>query len=519
MPNQQLSTSKASVELPIDATSEPPLNLQQGRRYAAPPVNSTRVVQKPISRAQVEDPREFQVQQLRRRFSPKEENHENDTVFSFQMVPSDPDFPFEMVGLQCVLHVPFTYPQNGRPSLHVKNKEMGRGYQINVERGFEALTEKSPQYTLLGLMTALDKQLESLLSAEKASTIKITPNVAIGRQVRQANIGNDAPSVSKFPPATTINDWPTAPIHTPEQKRTAQARREMETHQLEARLGRLPLFSKSSDSIAYTVPVDPRRHEDLPIPLQVIKTVKLFVPLLYPLHHCRIEILGVTREAASNTEMAFECRAKDKPETTLMGQINYLAQHMHILAAIPATETLIEPPDVQPVASLGLGGSTDTSKAFNAPEEFNDRSHIKIIPRPPEWAIPGEDDDADDSGYTDSSGSDNDDLTDEAGEEAPDSSLETTSGGPERGILLSFPLLELYGIELLELVALCLTIKCERCKDTMDISNLRNHGNVGASGIRSASCKKCANTLSIGVYAFEFIVSMADLPEQGIEGS
>lgn len=141
--------------------------LQQGRRFLPPPVNDNRVVQKPVSRAQREDPREFQIQQLRRRFSPTERPENGGIALTFQMIPSDPDFPFEMTALECVLHVPTSYPENGRPSLDVRNQEMGRAYQINVERGFAILAGKSPQATLLGLMNALDKQLEHLLTEQK----------------------------------------------------------------------------------------------------------------------------------------------------------------------------------------------------------------------------------------------------------------------------------------------------------------------------------------------------------------
>ena len=72
-----------------------------------------------------------------------------------------------MVALDCVLHVPETYPVSEIPSLQVRNKEMGRGYQINVERGF-GLFILPPDGS--GLMNALDKQLESLLTEPKAET-------------------------------------------------------------------------------------------------------------------------------------------------------------------------------------------------------------------------------------------------------------------------------------------------------------------------------------------------------------
>jgi len=466
------------------------------RQYVPPPVDRSKVVQKPVSRTQVEDPREFQIQQLRRRFSPKEIVEEDGTAFAFSMAPSDPDFPFDMVGLECILHVPAKYPKEGTPSLDVKNKEMGRGYQINVERGFDALISKSPQLTLLGLMNALDKQLESLLTEQKAETIKIVPNVRIAPRNEPA--GQSAPTPSHIEEGT--KPVKSSPAFTSEQREAASARREMETRQLEARLGRLPLFFKSSDGIAYTLPIEPRKRADLPVPLHAVKSIRLFVPPLYPLQQCRVEVQGVSRDAALNTEKGFAKRAREHPETTLMGHINYLTQNMHLLATEP-TEDVAEPT----IASLQLdeqdspGVSVD--KVSRQPGILDDRTHVHIIPRPPEWNSHGKDpeEEEDSSDYYDSG----DEITDDSGVEL-DAVPEATPVAPERGVLLSFPYLELHGIELLELISLCITIKCDRCKDQLDVKNLRTTTTAtgDVTGSRVESCKKCASSLSIGKFTF-----------------
>ena len=467
------------------------------RRYDPGPVDASKIVQKPVSRTQADDPREHQIQQLRRRFSPKERLEKNGSTFTFTMVPSDPDFPFEMAGLECVLHVPDTYPKSGMPSLDVRNKGMGRGYQINVERGFDKLRTNSPEATLLTLMNGLDRELESLLTEQKAETVKIIPNIIQkSSQAPNASGPNVKPSSTQYIEASKA-----LLTYTPDQKRIAQTRRENEVRQLEARLGRLSLYSKSSDGIAYTLPIEPRRRADLPAPLQVVKKVKLLIPVLYPLQPCRIEIEGVAKEAASSTETGFELKARDNPEMTLIGHINYLSQNMHVLAIEPARkhhESTIDNP--------AIGGSNIkephdqpliNDKAANSLEVTDDRSHIQIIPRPPEWMFGGEGD-ADDC--TDSSDSYNsgDEFPDNESDGEPNTVPGASSIAPERGILLSFPYLELRGIELLELVSLSVTIKCERCKDTMDVSNLRSSSETGSSGARTESCKKCASQLGIG---------------------
>lgn len=483
---------------------------QASRQYVAPPVEDDRVVQKPISRAQEDDPREFQMRQVRRRFSPIESAEEGGTSLAFHLAPSDPDFPFEIVGLECVLHVPDAYPRSGTPSLDVKNREMGRGYQINVERGFSRLAEMSPKATLLGLMNSLDKQLESLLAAPKVETVKIIPNASADRSKRKPGAAPSTPStVSDVVPPPVAQERKSPAVYTSEQMAAAEARRSAEIHQLKARLGRLPLFLESSDGMAYTVPLQPRKRGDLPVSLQSVKAVRLFIPMLYPLEHCRVEILGVAREAARNTEKAFERRAQENPARSLIGDVNYLAQEMHILATELREELTTEQSDLPHITALEIKAPKITSQGPANLLEEDDRTHIKIIPRPPEWACntDEEEEEEDDADADDDDDSDHSDVYESGNQFADEVEEESASGknteplstAPERGILLSFPFLELYGIEILELISLCITVKCERCKDTMDMSNLRSNTVLAdASGVRSGSCKKCASPLNIG---------------------
>lgn len=479
------------------SSAETPRAEDGHRRYDSGPVDVSRIVQKPISRTQADDPREHQIQQLRRRFSPKETLEKNGNALTFTMVPSDPDFPFEMAGLDCVLHVPDTYPKNGNPSLDVRNKEMGRGYQINVERGFDKLRSNSPKATLLALMNGLDRQLESLLTEQKAETVKIIPNV-MQKPIRVQTVSSSNVKPSS---AESIEVSKAPQTYNLDQKRIAQARRENEVRQLEARLGRLPLYEKSSDGIAYTFPIEPRRRADLPTPLQVVKTIRLFVPMLYPLQPCRIEIQGVAKEAASNTETGFETKAKENSEMTLMGHINHLSQNMHVLATDPVKKHSEMTVDDLAISSLNVeephDGPSISDKDTIFQEANDDRNHIQIIPRPPEWTFGGEGDANDGTDSSDSYDS-GDEFTDNVSDGGPDTAPGASSTAPERGILLSFPFLELRGIELLELVSLCVTIKCERCKDTMDVGNLRNSSETGSSKARTESCKKCASQVGIG---------------------
>ena len=487
----------------------------KGRQLVPPAVDGSRAVTKPVSKVQAEDPRAFQINQLRRRFSPTETEEDGGTALAFQLIPSDPDFPFEMAGLECVLHVPSSYATEGKPRLDVKNQEMGPEWRTRVQKGFARLVAGMPSGTLLGLMKELDKRLEGLLTDREEERITIVPNFVPGTTApqRQAVRPNQERRSER-----TVRNTTTKPLerYTTAQTEAARQRRETETRQLEARLGRAPLYSKSSDGIAYILPITPRKHKDLPVPLQVLKSVKLFVPLLYPLEHCRVELQGLNREAAAATEKAFESKARDSKEISLMGHVNYVAQNMHVLAIDAAEElkaneetNLLDSDPIQ-VGESAVEGNTEQDKGGE-----DDRTHVKFIPRPPEWSTGFEEDDGSESDYSDSYDSDEESTDEDANGVAlptvPEAAAPTEA--PERGISLSFPSLELYGIELLELTSLCITIKCERCKDTMDISNLRDKTQ------KPESCKKCAMPLSVGFKRRELMhMNMARAGYLDLEG-
>ncbi|MCJ1309811.1 hypothetical protein MMC25_003472 [Agyrium rufum] len=475
-------------------------------RAPVPLVDRTKIFSKPVAKAQVENPREFQLQQLRRRFSPKETTSEDETVLAFRMAPSDPDFPFEMLGLECVLHVPSAYPP-AQPTLQVRNEEMGRGYQINVERGYDTIRMNAPQATLLATMNALDRQLESLLIEQKADTVKIIAHSNRSSD-KHAEFGPEKSTrqsapLNVSPPKGTSALYTAQP--TASELEAAQTRRDTETRQLEARLGRVPLYHKSGDGIAYTLPIEPRRRSELPAGLRAIKTLRLFVPIRYPIEQCRIELQNVPRESATNAEIAFQRKAKENIKTTLMGHVNYLSQHLHVLATEKVQEEPIRVANKAPIDTTAVEESCEhqSSKRHQSAIDLvvdSAKPHVHVIPRPPEWSVRPRTDANGDSDTESSSDDDNDDEEYDSNAEIdhPTEQHETASMQSERGILLSFPYLELHGIELLELTVLSITVKCEPCKDNMDIKNLRHKPDTQAMQVKSESCKKCASDLSIG---------------------
>lgn len=416
-------------------------------------------------------------------------------MFKLKLAPSDPDFPFDLPFLECVLTVPPAYPGDGKPSLRIMNKEMPRGFQLNVERGFDQIVAESPNATLLGIFNRLDKQLETLLSGEKAETVKIVRNTQ-----RSDPQKTSAPvQASKAPvpkPSTPVPRAPPVQQFTTEQKTQAQQKRQTDIRQLVARLGRLPGFVQASDGVTFTLPFQPAKKAALPQSLQTQRSVRLIVPELYNLatHPPRIEITGNNDPAAKALEVSFQERARGALDQNLLSQINYMTANAHTMAVPkPSSEpklpeqVITEPAKSEIVVPVMSKASRDDAEP--------DKSHIHIIARPPEWSNAPEDDDwSSDETFSD----DSDDASEDETAEDNGQMSAPISGVAERGIMMSFPNMDLFGCELLELVSLNFTVKCERCKDLLDVQRLRNNTKGDVSGMRDESCKKCANALAVG---------------------
>ncbi|ERF74549.1 hypothetical protein EPUS_00679 [Endocarpon pusillum Z07020] len=461
----------------------------------APPTEK-RVFQ-PIPETQRADPRQFQLNQLRRRFSPEEKEVHEATALTFRLVPTDPDFPFEMMALQCTLLVPHSYPTRGRPSLRVTNPEMDRGYQINVERGFDSLVTTMSKSTLLALMNELDKRLEGFLVSEKAQTIKLVTNTGKG----PSNIALRSTAPPAQPAAISSEKEPSSisspPQHSSQKISEAAVKRESDIRQLEARMGRQPHFSKSPGGLSFFVPLQISQLSKLPVSLQPLKSVRLFVPLLYNLEPCSISLVDVSSKEADTVQAAFRSHATAHPEMTLMAHVNHLAQNLHTMAIeAPAAATTPRSPPLAP--SPSTEPPVRTSKDVGIDQE-EDRPHIHIIPRPPEWDRPRDDIDQNSSG-TDGSEFESSEYgtDDDGGAAVPAEARVGTDIGPDLGILLSFPSLALYGAELLQLFSISLTLKCDRCKEMKDVKSVKSYTPADTSLIKHESCNKCAAQLSIG---------------------
>ncbi|KAL2263609.1 hypothetical protein VTK26DRAFT_5971 [Humicola hyalothermophila] len=467
----------------------------QSSRQAIAEAPQSRVVPKPVPEREVKDAREYQLGQIRRRYSPKETDLGHETVLLFNLTPSDPDFPFELHHLECELRVPATYPKQ-RPKLQVKNKEIPRGFAINIEKGWDRLVEEKRGATLLALTNALDRRLESLLSEEKAETVKLTIFKET-RHVESESVSNGekqplAPAPT--PPAVHPRYIPEE-SYSREQIAEAKARRAQEVRQLEARMSRLPSYQKSSDGIIYTLPLEPKRRANLPAGLQQVQSVQVIVPLLYPLQSLRILLNDVDSVEAEPLEELFAQKAAEQKQMSLMSHLNYLAQNMHLMAkqarAQAQAQVQAPPSNIKETKVATEGADPEAKEAEHTSTFDTVRGHIHVIPRPPEWG----DDGTDGSYSSDEDSYDEDEDEEEYGGAAVDGGQGESSAAPtqiaEIGTAMFFPSIELHGIELLQVSILSLNVKCDRCKTINEVTGLTN--NVE----KPASCKKCATPFTV----------------------
>ncbi|KAL1865375.1 hypothetical protein Daus18300_007265 [Diaporthe australafricana] len=460
--------------------------------------DSARIVPKPVPKAQYEDPRTYQLKQLRKRYSPRESSVENGAATSllFDLLPSDPDFPYEMDHLKCQLRVPKNYPKDSSPpTLAILNKDIPRGFAINVEKGWDELVKERSDSTLLALVNALDRNLEEFLSKKQVDTVKLTmfkdtrhledPNLsAQDSSAEQVTALGPEPSQEEEAPRPYIPEE----TFTRDQKAEAKARRAQETRQIETRMGRLPHYKRSNDGIVYTLPLEPKRRSELPPGLRGVNSFQLIVPVMYPLQPLRILLNDVESEDAEEVEELFTEKAREKTEMTLMSHMNYLTQNVHLLAK----QALSRKKDAAPSAQIPEKAATSSSTEQDAAKvstAIENKGKIQVIPRPPEWYHQDEDQGSGEDSYESTDSEDEDGgaaVTTQPG--ASTVPFQTT----ERGTSISFPSIELLGIELFQISILALSVKCQRCKTVNEVGGLKPNAPKNTE-----SCRKCGGAFSL----------------------
>lgn len=505
----------------VDASASP--HRSRGRRGRSS-VDPRRVVQRPLP-PRGADPRTFQISQLQRRFHCSDVDGSR---FPISLAPSDPDFPYDIDKLHFALTVPHEYPaaSYARPSIRVLNDDVPAGFEANIERGFDSLAAAAAartgrRTTLLDLINRLDKNLESFLKNESATVLQVVPNKA-ERALRSFDAGaaefvpaQSAPPPSR--PSTLVTESDPVAQASPEERAAARKKRETELRQLEARLGSSNEFSKAPDGVTYMVPLEPQKKALLPVPLQPIRKVSLIVPLSYNLLPPRIELKmgGVPAEMKQNIEVSWIRQCEENTGFTLMAHLNALASKLHTMVfesraetkALPVVKpaeefvTALEPSPVSRVSSAEIKATGKVA------DKGLENPHIQVIPRPPEWLFPdngNNEGSSEDSVYSGISDPENEKDGEIEETNSGKNTEETIGGGAaaqstrEHGTSLSYPGIQMAGIQLLESLTLNIIVKCTHCRAEKEVSNLRGTASREVPRSRVDSCDKCARPFGIG---------------------
>ena len=506
-------------------------NSQQPQRI--PTADPTRAVKRPVPETQ--NTRQFQLLQLQRRFRLRGDDVTNTTTeFTINLTPSDPEFPYAVDTLNFVLTVPLGYNTSmpdakpdgtvafdgeSQPTIRILNEGIPVGFKINIQNGFKNIVRNaSKATTLLDMVNTLDKRLEGFLAAEKASTIKIIPNAPSKTSPSSGITTGNAVGILG-PTKLRVFLQPSAYVESPPQKiallpaysqdeiAAAAAKRAQDVRQLEARLGRSDVYRRveaPDGELIYTVPLEARRRDLLPVPLLTMRSVILRVPKLFNLEPCIIKITatGITRDISEPLERKFTQQVKANLNWSLMAQLNALAANLHVMATEAMEEEakaekekrkqeeeieLAQEVEDKVIVDDAETGLLTTGKGGLGLVD-GDREHIVVIPRPPEWSYVG---DGGESGSDTEDDSDYEDIL-EDGEEKREVDM---SSSRERGTALSFPGIQMSGIQLLEVLFINVTVKCIKCKTEVDVMQVRPGGKL-----RFNRCDKCSDIYGIGKF-------------------
>ncbi|KAL0081074.1 hypothetical protein J3Q64DRAFT_1643519, partial [Phycomyces blakesleeanus] len=284
-----------------------------------------------------EQVRQVELSQLERRYRSSfrtVRTTEESTVVRLAIVPSDPDFPFELEALQLQLDIPVDYPAK-HCSVKVMNPEIPPGFAFHLERGYDVYASKRTS-TLVRQMDWMDKNMEILLQEPPAPTVKFVfnnnashedtltrlSNLEISSPTQTENKPENPKKVKKprkpkqpkqpdqpkkpkkpehpaQPPAIdapqSTNSTPTI-SYTHDQLEEASKKREQELRQLQARFrSTYKVLECDKNRIVVEIKV-PLTDPDFTFSQKFGNELQVdySIPSLYPLESCSVEIKNDT---------------------------------------------------------------------------------------------------------------------------------------------------------------------------------------------------------------------------------
>ncbi|GJJ69616.1 hypothetical protein EMPS_01963 [Entomortierella parvispora] len=416
-------TASSSSPAPALATASTP------RR--APPA-SRAPVRKPVpkslqnlaadqaqARAQL---RQFEISQVQSRFassikgisgvsseSSVSANNDQNTVFELKIVPSDPDFPYEIDALHVRLVVPLNYPE-APPSLTVLNSTIPKGFSTNLERGFDAAARQHK--SLLQHLNWLDVNMEQLLQKPPAPTIRFVGNAnnANGTTTASGSNGSNVSTNSKNspalppalptpaspptaekipanPPIPATPPKPTTPVaqkpaFTSVQLEQASLQRQQQMAQIQAR------FRSSIQTISPTeiqIALESANKSQMPVIWEGPLWINFLIPKIYPLEPCEIRLKedGHNPELelwrARNVEAGFRKFVAAMPQHSLFQLLNQLNRDLKDLMSLPKPEAPISVV-TEALSSLILESSPSSSESPQSESTKSTEAQSKLPP-------------------------------------------------------------------------------------------------------------------------------------------
>ncbi|KAG9071293.1 hypothetical protein KI688_005504 [Linnemannia hyalina] len=475
--------------------------------------------------------RSFEITQLASRFassltprsaSSSSVTDEESDNFELKIVPSDPDFPYEISALHVLLAVPKSYPTEPC-SVQVLNRDIPKGFATNLERGFDQAAAQQ-QKSLLAHLNWLDVNMEQLLQKPPAPTIRFIghANNNSNSSSRKSSPSNDTsspvlppplprssaestkknntpPKLTQAPAPAPSPQQPPPPVqktYTPAERDQANVQRQKQMNQIQAR------FRSSFESLSPTsvnISLESTDKDKMPVKWQGPLWIVLLVPVL-------------------NVEQGFRKIVATMPQLSLFQLLNQLNRDLKDLMSLPPPSTAPSPtpqPSSAPTAQSSPlkdtpqpgQGSSRSRAAVNFSETDRNEHKGKVIyvdalqePRKGNFdtiqdhgAITSDDEEDYDSSETEEESSEEnhaeptttknnnnseDDGFDSEQEEEEEAESGSKAGGPviesapKRGIEIRMPDLKLDHISLLYCRSLSLLVRCNRCKALIDMPEL-----------------------------------------------
>jgi uncharacterized CHY-type Zn-finger protein len=453
--------------------------------------------------------RDQQIEQLRRAFPDLTSDEHDLTKFRLKLVPTDPDFAFDIQALDFNLYVPLTYPSQPRrdgtvatpseyPMIIVLNEDIPKGFSANVDIGFKSLAEKFTQQnrTLLDMINALDRDLEGFLKQEKRATIKIVKNnkPRLSSPSNQEETVNTTQSSSQSYKFTT--DSAPKVFVPPEVRKERQA----QIDKLKHSLGKSAVWGVSSDDLedVLRISVLVKDPSELPSQMNGQLEFNLHIPKSYGIADPCFIIFPTVVDGFSSSiiENNFNHFLRTHSSWKLYSVVNYLACRISELKRedyeLPEAEAIVEvTPQSIEQPSLKVHDEEIQDKAIKV---------LSLLKKPKLKAV--ENDTSSESqepteaeSIDDQEGSGVDEKADEADDEEPENIFEIKPIEP-RGIALSSPGLTLTNIGILECNIVNLVVTCDKCSTQNDLFNIVSGPYGRDSKPFASTCTKCKTILA-----------------------